>query len=476
MREFSMKITTKIFVPTMVAILIICGAVLAKNPVFAATPNDNCFDFSVGVINNYYPFENNNAGNPPCPTNVDIPSTIGGTTVTEIASSAFSAKNLNSVTIPSSVTTIGGSAFSYNQLTSIVIPNNVVNFGVEIFADNQISSATLPSGITSIPIGLLRNNLLTSINIPSSVTSIGGSAFSQNQLTNITIPYGVTTIEEGGFEYNKISTLIIPDSVTTLGVNAFIGNNISSLTLGNSLTTIGAAAFALNSLPFVIIPDNVISIEDHAFSGNSTIYSIHSTVSFGGTVSMPDYVDSFHFVKLYTASPNNPNNLTDFATLESDVNVGDFNQDGDTLDCLGGYLVNPAQILVRYFDSNGNNLSPDNYKVGDNLNDYKVSSNPTHDLNLYYRYGQSVSLNPLSINGYITPKEHTIVLGLELEDNTYSFNYYPDVPTKDIVSGNKDIKLVNSGTPIHAFTILGLAVLGVLFGLTYKSKKIHPKN
>lgn len=93
----------------------------------AATPPDNCFAFSAGTITNYYSNEGNNPANPACPKDVDIPGTIGGAGVIAIGNSAFSSKNLTSVTISNLVTSIGDAVFQGNQLTSVTIPNSVTN-------------------------------------------------------------------------------------------------------------------------------------------------------------------------------------------------------------------------------------------------------------------------------------------------------------------------------------------------------------
>jgi len=55
-------------------------------------------------------------------TEIVIPDTWNGNSVTSIGSEAFRDNQLTSITIPDSVTSIGMSAFSSNQLTSITIP------------------------------------------------------------------------------------------------------------------------------------------------------------------------------------------------------------------------------------------------------------------------------------------------------------------------------------------------------------------
>ncbi len=81
-------------------------------------------------------------------TDIVIPSTIKGITVTQIGAFAFShdgslssgpeiiPNQLTSVVIPDSVTSIESAAFSYNLLTSVVIPENVTSIGERAFYNN----------------------------------------------------------------------------------------------------------------------------------------------------------------------------------------------------------------------------------------------------------------------------------------------------------------------------------------------------
>ena len=114
-------------------------------------------------------------------TELDIPSTIDGKSVTSIGYWAFEdCESLTSLTIPNSVTSIGYGAFSScTSLTSVTIPNSVTSI-----VDSAFSFCTS----------------LTSITIPDSVTSIGDRAFSScESLTSVTIPNSVTSIGDGAF-------------------------------------------------------------------------------------------------------------------------------------------------------------------------------------------------------------------------------------------------------------------------------------
>jgi len=78
---------------------------------------------------------------------VTIPSTVNGTPVTSIESSAFYEKRLTNVTIPNSVKIIGNYAFSGNQLTSVNIPNSVTTIGSYAFSGNQLTSVNISNSV-----------------------------------------------------------------------------------------------------------------------------------------------------------------------------------------------------------------------------------------------------------------------------------------------------------------------------------------
>ena len=98
-----------------------------------------------------------------CPSDLVIPDTIDGYSVTSIGSNAFENNQLTSVTISDSVTSIRNAAFWGNPLTSLTIGTSVTNIGRSAFEYSQLISLT----------------------IPNSVTSIGHAAFWSNQLTNV---------------------------------------------------------------------------------------------------------------------------------------------------------------------------------------------------------------------------------------------------------------------------------------------------
>ena len=118
------------FVTTLTATSLLLSPTI-PNAQAAPTP-ESCFVFNAGAgaITDY----GNDLSNPDrtkhrgtCPTDVEIPSSIGGVAVKAIDNGAFASNQLTSVTIPGGVTSIDGTAFQFNQLTSVTIPSTLTS-------------------------------------------------------------------------------------------------------------------------------------------------------------------------------------------------------------------------------------------------------------------------------------------------------------------------------------------------------------
>lgn len=247
--------------------------------------------------------------------------------VSSIASHAFTYKGITKITLPNTITNISDFAFAgCDGLKSINIPSNVTSIGsYALYNLSNLSNVVISEGVQSISNHAFYGCTgLINISIPSSVTSIGGSAFdkcsnlqnitlseglkdieysafSETAIINITIPASVETIgnsvfadcsalETIQFLGNKIQTLAsslflncsslteitIPSGITSINSQAFSGcKNLSSVVIPSSVTTIGSSAFfECLSLRSIIIPSNVISIEKQAFYACSNLYSV----------------------------------------------------------------------------------------------------------------------------------------------------------------------------------------------------------
>lgn len=106
------------------------AAVAFTTPTHAAVDSTGCIVYSdatdptPGVVQNYNEYVNNDVNQGECPTYVEIPSTISGTTITRIGSASFVNSKVTAVTAPSTLTSIGdgafqGSALEYIELSSV---------------------------------------------------------------------------------------------------------------------------------------------------------------------------------------------------------------------------------------------------------------------------------------------------------------------------------------------------------------------
>jgi len=204
-----------------------------------------------------------------CPTNLVIPATLAGHSVTAIKTYGFAGKDLTSVTIPNSVTTIGVGAFRSNNLTSLTLGSAVALIQEKAFENNKLTTVTIPNSVTSIGLGAFRINSLTSVTLGSSVAVIEERAFEYNKLAALVLPGSMKAIRDYAFAGNLLTSLTIPDSVTSLGSFAFSGNLLSSLTIGSGLTAIEASAFKDNNLTSLTLPETVTDIGAYAFANNN---------------------------------------------------------------------------------------------------------------------------------------------------------------------------------------------------------------
>lgn len=141
-------------------------------------------------------------------TEVNIPSSINGKSVTKIGESAFE---------------------NCTGLINVIIPDSVVYIGLDAF-----------SGCSS----------LTSVTISVNMEVIGEGAFKAcDNLPNITIPDSVTTINNYAF-YNcpNLTSITIPDSVTSIGTRVFTGCN--QLTISGKSGSTAESYAKDNKIPF----------------------------------------------------------------------------------------------------------------------------------------------------------------------------------------------------------------------------------
>ena len=158
-------------------------------------------------------------------TEVNIPETVNGFTVTSIAYRAFAnAKTMLSFTMPNTVVAIEGYAFrgctnlqvinlseqlnsigeyafhKDESLSSILIPNSVTTIGTCAFGQCiNLKTVELSQSLERLEDALFSNcTNLESVELPNSIKSIGNDAFFATNLKNIYIPASVISLEYSG--------------------------------------------------------------------------------------------------------------------------------------------------------------------------------------------------------------------------------------------------------------------------------------
>ena len=264
-------------------------------------------------------------------TEIVIPETLGGLSVTEIGYAAFSGNtSITSVKIPETVTRINHDAFNgCTSLSSVEVPESVVSIQDGAFAYcASLSSIAVPEslsriedntflGCTSLSDVKLNQNIdyigknsfsqcstLTEFEIPESVTAIGNMAFAGSGLANLNVPDTVTSLGYGIFANCKglveaklpedikqlkskdgvgmftnctaLEQVEFPAELTEIGANTFAGCTLlKSISIPNTVTKLGAGAFSgCTSLEEVEIPESVTRIEDATFYNCSLLPSI----------------------------------------------------------------------------------------------------------------------------------------------------------------------------------------------------------
>ena len=242
-----------------------------------------------------------------CGTEVKIPKTLKGKTVTKIGGGAFKLKEITKVIIPSTVTRIERAAFENNSINTLEIPSSVTYIGEYSFRHNKINSLILHEGLKSINLDAFQNNYISEINIPSSVTYLGGGTFAANSVTGenafvygrnsdgsidyttldcyagkdatgTTISDTVTTISREAYYTVKYLEIDVPARIKEIPPYCFNETNAKRITLHEGLEKIGENAFGLNwRLGEISIPSTVKAIGYEAFPVTLKTININKT-------------------------------------------------------------------------------------------------------------------------------------------------------------------------------------------------------
>lgn len=193
------------------------------------------------------------AGDAKSNSNITIPSSYNGKTVSTIFTEGFKGcPNLKSVIIPDSITNICSKAFEdCSSLTKITLGNSLASIGNLAFSGcNNLTSIYYT--------GTIIDWLKIEGDLPNTKSSFenfyildeNGDVISNRKkyslLENVIIPEGTIEIRDNAFlNFKHLISIEIPNSVTTIGERAFYNcSGLISVTIGNGVSTIENLAFS----------------------------------------------------------------------------------------------------------------------------------------------------------------------------------------------------------------------------------------
>ncbi|KJD33095.1 hypothetical protein PK35_09035 [Tamlana nanhaiensis] len=329
--------------------------------------------------------------------NVVIPSSVtyGGVTysVTNIGPSSFSAKQLNSVEIPSTVTEIRSSAFQHNNLTSVVIPEHVSNVQSWSFMNNPLTSVTslntTPPFIPNAGTGDVFDDRSTiNLIIPFGTSGVyvtdanakwtGFNSVSDAAIFELDyISYEVTsasTVRTIGYNTAGGADVVIPSnvayggvtySVTNIGPSSFSAKQLNSVEIPNTVTEIRSSAFQHNNLTSVSIPASVSNVQSWSFMNNplTSVTSLNTTPPNIPNAGTGDAFDDRSVIDLVI-----PNGTTGVYVTDTNAKWTGFNSVSESLLLNETFISNDATFMVISTTTNSIELIDYDIAGGTNLN------------------------------------------------------------------------------------------------------------
>lgn len=256
---------------------------------------------------------------------VEVPATLGGAPVTEIAKEAFSGcSDVKEIVLPDSVLFIGERAFAYCfSLQQITLSAGLQRLGTAAFFECVVlKSVEIPAQTTNIgfcpfsqctsiqsvtvdpdnPVYYSAGNCIieresgtlavgcSASEIPQdgSIRAIGESAFEYcTELTQVTVPAGVESLGDYAFAgCDGLTELRLSAGLRRIGQYAFYGcNELRSLPLPEGVEQIGPYAFCnCDRLQTLELPEGLTEISDHMLFLCRRLTSVtipHSVTSIG---------------------------------------------------------------------------------------------------------------------------------------------------------------------------------------------------
>ena len=321
-------------------------------------------------------------------TEITVPNTIGGYTVTRIGGNAFGDSGITGISLPSSLTYIGDGAFRGTEIASILIPTAVTKIGKYVFdychslenievdgananycsVDGNLYSKdkteliryaigktetewAIPGTVTTIKDFALADSSLSRSTIPDSVTTIGKYALSGGAWSRISIPASVTDMGEMALTFcGKLTEIdVVENNKNYCSDNGVLFNKDKSVLMqypagkGNTfykvpdgVSVISKEAFAGSALQTVVLPISLNMIEPQAFVSCDSLKNVlypgteseFNNISFGYE---NDIIQSANITFNYDGTPARIDTLKcwyDSGKLTAKVNFGYIMQDG----------------------------------------------------------------------------------------------------------------------------------------------------
>lgn len=392
-------------------------------------------------------------------TNIAIPNSISGYSVTGIGNYAFfQNRTITSVVIPNSVTSIGEHAFdNCSSLTNINIPNGVTSIGAGTFNQcKSLTSITIPGTVTSIgDYAFFECIKITSVTIPNGVTFLGESAFgSCKELQSVYMPDSVTSV--GKYTFNDcfklnsvrlsnnltsivdqmfcrnwaLTSISLPSGITRIGIKAFEECGLTSITIPNSVTTIGGRAFLMcKNLSNVTIPNSVKTIDFNAFAH---CYSFTNIV-------IPSSVTSIEREAFYSCK-----NLIEITIPKSVTNIGFLTFDNCNSNFkIKGYSGSTAQVYAG-----SNKIAFEVIPTTSGSNNNNTSQTPPAQ-----NQGSSSPAQNQGSNSPTPTQESNKSIVTQGSDQSVKNQVSNSKSSKQLVSKNEDSKETDTGVLVSPNTV-----------------------
>ena len=166
---------------------------------------------------------------------LEIPMTIDGECVCEIADYAFAWCKCLEVVIPEGVTKIGKAAFLYSDVEKVTLPSTLKEIGIRAFFRSSLQEVTISKGVENIGMGAFSRSAITRFTVDEEnavYCSVDGVLCSKDNTILHVVPYGITKLE-------------ISEGVETIAECASVGNSkLASVVFPTTLNEIQDCAFA----------------------------------------------------------------------------------------------------------------------------------------------------------------------------------------------------------------------------------------